>query len=323
MERMSRSERWGFGLFLLAAALTLGALAFPNMSRYVTIPGAVICFVVALFCFGPDIKHIAVRHARKTIAGIIVIVAAASCAVWYFWPAIEDAMTSCKLSPVVESRIVSRLHSRNPVPTTETRMADFQFQELFYEWRLDIKPTSPVADVFIEISHLSKDEATKIKPENANVSELKPRWMSGFPELSRKNPDFFARTISFGRLDQNHGAAIVIRRNLTVPGVAPIQVITIDDLLVPDCTIITPINDVEDNSRWLTKQAVAFSKERFSKSAPATGLPIGKDLGDTPLGETDASVEAWCEDLNCTKFIVGNLEARIGDDQFREIDKSE
>jgi hypothetical protein len=197
-----------------------------------------------------------------------------------------------------------------PIPTGPV-MEDFQFQELFYEWQLKLRPTKPTPNEFVEISHLSLEDSVKVQPEDASVSELKPKWMSGFPELSRKRPDFFARTISFGALDENQDGSIVIRRNLLVPEVAPIQVITVEDLHVPGCTPVKPVVDAMANSAYLTKQASALSKERFGKSAPASGLPIGRDLGDAPPGNMEASVEAWCANSDCTTFTMGRLEARL------------
>ncbi len=56
MSELSKSDRWALAFFFATAALAFAALAFPNMSRAITIPGAIICFVFALRFAWPDIQ---------------------------------------------------------------------------------------------------------------------------------------------------------------------------------------------------------------------------------------------------------------------------
>jgi hypothetical protein len=303
--RISPNALWSL-LGVLGAALS----AFPEarLAGLMLIAAAILVFVFQVGIESGGV-HAHPSRTRMMVTGGIALSVLAF-AGWYFWPQIEEATASCKLNTTVSSRIVSRLHGRRSIPTSPA-MDDFQFQELFYEWRFDIKPIKPVQKVFIEISHLDKDEIIKAQPEDSNISDLKQKWMSGFPE-SRTTPDFFAQTITFGALDKDQPASIVIRRRLLVPQIAPIQIITVEDVRAPDCTIIKPDIDEKYNSAYLTKQAIAFSKERFGKSAPETGLPISKDLGDVPPGEMEDSIEGWCANAECTQFTFANLEVRLG-----------
>jgi hypothetical protein len=53
--RLSAPERRSIALFFAAACLGLSAWAFPNMTRLLTIPGAILCFAGAIWFLWPEI----------------------------------------------------------------------------------------------------------------------------------------------------------------------------------------------------------------------------------------------------------------------------
>jgi hypothetical protein len=74
-----------------------------------------IAIAVIVFVFQITIENggLHARPNRTRILGIgAMALAAAAATGWYFWPEIEETVASCKLSPVVGSRIVARLHGR-------------------------------------------------------------------------------------------------------------------------------------------------------------------------------------------------------------------
>lgn len=85
MEKLSRSDRWGFGFLFATVCLAMLAWAFPNMSRLVTIPGAISAFCLMLYFFWPEIQTIFNdRRHHVIVSGIVIL-----CLVlagWYFWP---------------------------------------------------------------------------------------------------------------------------------------------------------------------------------------------------------------------------------------------
>ena len=70
MDSLSPSERRGIAAVFGGAALACLAWAFPNMSRFITIPGAAICFVLAIYFLWPEIKKF-----RRTSISILIAIA--------------------------------------------------------------------------------------------------------------------------------------------------------------------------------------------------------------------------------------------------------
>jgi hypothetical protein len=60
-ENWSPSERRGFGTAFGTVCLACLAWAFPNMSRIVTIPGAIIAFGLTVYFLVPEIEYAASR----------------------------------------------------------------------------------------------------------------------------------------------------------------------------------------------------------------------------------------------------------------------
>ena len=82
MDSLTRSERWAFVLFFLAAAMAFLAWAFPNMTRLFTIPGGMGCFLAAVYFAWPDLKRLRIwalsvptRKNIPIILGVVVVLA--------------------------------------------------------------------------------------------------------------------------------------------------------------------------------------------------------------------------------------------------------
>jgi hypothetical protein len=233
--------------------------------------------------------------------------------IWFqfttLWDNVADE-SKCSITTSLNTRIVSRLRGRDHNENLEKTPLEFQFQELFYEWQLALTPLKTVSKVVMEITNLQLNDMVKARPADAAVSDRIPRWMSGFQEHRRKQPDFFSRVISIESIDRDQLTTIVFRRALTSAAVSPNEIIRISDLRAPGCLIAIPTIDANSESVRLTKQAEAFAKERFSKTAPETGLPLGVDVGDLPDGMYEGSVEGWCENESRTKFTFSHLEVK-------------
>jgi hypothetical protein len=215
----------------------------------------------------------------------------------------EKQPDACRLGLILNSNASTRLHGRYVSDFLAVRLLEFQFQELFYIWRLELKPSEFTSKIYVELIHLLPDDLLEVDPSVASVSGLKPRWMSGFQEPTRQTPDFFARTITFD--------SISIRRYLSSPTSLG-NVVGITNLSAANCESNLPKIDPTQEATRLIGQATKLSRNRFSKDTPAGGLPLEKDKGDISANETEASVEAWCENDECNRFLISKLEARIG-----------
>ena len=75
---------------------TFLALTFPNISRWVTIPGALISFALTLYFLSPQIHKFHLRQRYRIIATIgaaVCVVGFAGFATIYFWPSPREAIT--------------------------------------------------------------------------------------------------------------------------------------------------------------------------------------------------------------------------------------
>lgn len=68
MDKLSPSERRGIALVFVTACLAFFAWAYPNMSRLVTIPGAVLCLLGAAYFLWPEIKDFVSSALRQRVA---------------------------------------------------------------------------------------------------------------------------------------------------------------------------------------------------------------------------------------------------------------
>src|SRR5207245_94479 len=125
---------------------------------------------------------------------------------------------SPKVSADADSRIVARIYARGlrpQLPATKTEYKPM-LQEFFYVWELTLVPEGETGKIRVAIKDPIEhsDDRIKVEPDVATVSDIRPKWMSGFEEPSRK-PDIHEWVIQFTEtLDKTRPARIVIRRPL-------------------------------------------------------------------------------------------------------------
>lgn len=88
---LPKSDRFAVVFFCATACLGFLAWAFPNMSRLVTIPGALISFVLMVYFLWPELRagyrYIVRRYPPLSIIGIgALFVVLIGLATWYSWP---------------------------------------------------------------------------------------------------------------------------------------------------------------------------------------------------------------------------------------------
>ena len=120
-DRFSSPERRALGCVFAAACLAFCAWAFPNMTQYVTIPGAVICAGLAIFFLLPEIIKLfatkggsaflkAKLPAAMAILGVIAVFCLSG---WYVysitpWNRDDPINNNPARTPVTVSSIISR-----------------------------------------------------------------------------------------------------------------------------------------------------------------------------------------------------------------------
>jgi hypothetical protein len=87
--KMDDGTRWGLAGLAATAAFTLLALAFPKMSRWISIPGATISFGFTLYLMWPVIVdfHFLRQHRIIPLIGIVLsLLCLVGFGSWYLWP---------------------------------------------------------------------------------------------------------------------------------------------------------------------------------------------------------------------------------------------
>jgi hypothetical protein len=164
-------------------------------------------------------------------------------------------------------------------------------------------------ETFMELTNLNKNDAVRITPENAIISEPLPKWFSGYPEPTRHIPDYYARTVQFV-LDPQRATVISVRRSLTSPSVSKEQIVTILDMESTSCEALFPPNASVSESQRMTQQAQSLANTTWNRSIGP--LTIRGDPGDVRTNEFQATVEVWCNDDTCVNRTVSQLEVRLG-----------
>ena len=222
--------------------------------------------------------------------------------VWIFLE-IKNRRDTCVAT--ASSDVVARLYATGWVQlgTTEVPVS---FQELFYEWRLTIKSKEEHA-VTLEINNLALNDRMEVLPADSLVSELKPRWMSGFNEPKR-SPDYYSRTV---QLSPATGSAITIRRFLPAPSLSNTSLIRLIGIRSDSCPIdLAKFKEAEELAR-VNKRAATLASWKYS-GADKQPPRLATDPGDVSAGNFVATVEARCDGDDCKKLNIRQLEVRKG-----------
>lgn len=229
---------------------------------------------------------------------------------------------SCRVVSRLISEPVARVCARGTMPVSgdKATLAPY-LQEIFYEWTLVLTATKQTSDasVVIRTSYVDRDHL-RVTPDTALVSELKPGWMSGFDEPER-TPDFYLRTIRFPILNRNISAKITLRRPIRLTDIETHfslpDFLRTYDVTSADCTVIkeTPTLPEAEAFTRAMKQVFALGTWKYSG---ATGNPLktkrDPDDPQPPLAanEVEATTESRCQNVNCTKLAISQLEVRKG-----------
>jgi len=115
---MDSGLRWALAGTAATAFFTFLALTFPDISRLITIPGAVFSLGLTLYFLWPEIRAVHSRRKHRMVALIGMVVcgfAFSGFGLWYFWPTKREvaaaASESTPLHPDVTIRFV---YSKNP-----------------------------------------------------------------------------------------------------------------------------------------------------------------------------------------------------------------
>lgn len=235
-------------------------------------------------------------------------------------PTLISWLSPCKIIAEVNTTVVSRLYSRKDIDVLVPPSAslDFGFQELFYEWSLTLLPTRDVAEIALQIDRLEANDRVQVIPQHATLSELHPRWFSGFPEPQRDKPDYYSRTVRFENLPRGQRAVVRIRRQLHDTTLSEAHLIHVGDLRSSGCSIQRPRYNSKADSERLSGQLKTLANWQYDGHAP---LALRRDPGDVTPEEVQATGEARCKAQDCRELLIGQLEVHMGkspDQLFRE-----
>jgi hypothetical protein len=235
-----------------------------------------------------------------------VVVGGMAVLIWH------SAAHSGRCSVSVSSAIVARLYAiTGPPAVRRDQDLAFAFQELFYEWNANLIIEGPIPDATLEINNLTKDDRMNVLPEDSFLSELRPRWMSGFDEPTH-SPDYYSRVIRFADVDSHTRAGRVsVRRLMQGPVLSNTSIVRVVAVHSTACHIDMPRMDEQQEISRLNKQATILASWKYAgPDKPAPVLILG--LGDAPPGRAIATIEARCGGEDCKHLIIRQLEVRTG-----------
>jgi hypothetical protein len=229
-----------------------------------------------------------------------------------------NTVPSCDLN--IDSQIIARLFGETmKAPPPDVGMeARFKYKELFYEWSVTIAPNQEISEVSITIDHLKFDDRISAIPDATTVSDLKPRWVSGFEE--NRKPDHFAKTFRFASLSKERTARIVVRRPvnqlaLNNNSLGEPDIIRIADSVAKSCHMEIPKSDRGDDAKRLSVHLAALAKWDGGRGDGGS-MPIKADSGEFPkVGYAMPRIEVRCKNEPCDQMIMGQLEVKWGGTQ--------
>jgi hypothetical protein len=242
-------------------------------------------------------------------------------AIWLIvYSALAVWFLSTKLAVGGASDMVARVYARGVLPQSPATSSEYKpyLQEFFYDWVLTLAANGQTGEITViiddPIEH--KDDKPKVEPDPLSVSDLKPKWLSGFDEPSRK-PDFYERTVTFSDLDKDRPARVILRRPIRFPAqFGPQEFSRSFRVIANKCRIkVQPSIGDAQHLQQLTKQLQTLANWRYSGlSNPSLPIRENPDAPLTPLApfEVETTLEVRCEDASCKKMLMHQLEARKG-----------
>jgi len=221
----------------------------------------------------------------------------------------------CSMRAELVTDVISRPYARHHLdPAAREQYLNPTFQELFYEWHLTLTPNQPVGGLVLTIDHVTEADRFRVTPEQRPLSELKPRWLSGFTEPER-TPDYHARTVGFDHVGPGAVATVTIRRRLLAPIISAPSLPRIAELTAAGCrtNTTTEAADPDAEARRLTTLAMAFVEKGIRSPAVQGPLPLRTDPGDLSPDEAQGTIELRCKDVECNTMTMNQLEVHLGE----------
>lgn len=229
-----------------------------------------------------------------------------------------EAKPPCSISVVTKSEIVARVHLRAMIlPSGSTEVYKPIFQDLFHDWVINVTPTGTASQVIISIQDVRKpvDNIRVEPPDDAIISEPKPKWFSGFEEPSQ-TPEFYVRTVSFETLDKP--ITITIRRPIkSRVGVNTITSLDLDldrqvrasaekckVVLTPLSTVNSPLSGTNPHFQSLIDQLKAILAQKVSGVGFTTRLDPDEPYPPLAVNESEMIQELRCKSSPCTTLSV-------------------
>lgn len=244
------------------------------------------------------------------------------------WGVIYTALgiwiSSPKIVVAAMPEIVARVYARGLWPQPPATSGEYKpfLQELFYEWVLTLTPDGQTGEITVRIKDPIKhlDDRIKIEPDIASISDIKPMWMSGFEEPSRK-PDYYERVIRSLSLEKKRPARIIFRRPIKIqPGgsqFTPRDFSRSFEVTAEKARIIHHLYPFDDNQQFVILMRKMETLGKWKYSGPDSSPLSVRENPDVPLpplgpSEIETTLEVRCEDASCQKIVVRQLEARKG-----------
>ncbi len=218
----------------------------------------------------------------------------------------------CEISPSIATRIITRHYVRKKLDEMVGKEHAFQFQELFYEWELDVSSQGTSGKLSGQLSGTRPEDRVAAEPSSGHVSEAHGAWFSGFTEPRREKPDYYTRTFQFDYLGVDGSAKLRLRRSLQDPRISETELLKLVGLRSENCVAKSVSYDAKADASRLTTQAQRLASLNHGSSDFPRGLPIMTDPGDVRRDEAQATVEIWCKIDSCEELLVRQLEVHTG-----------
>jgi hypothetical protein len=211
---------------------------------------------------------------------------------------------------------VSRIYFRGVIAPGEVSTGHFHpyLQEIFYEWSLRATLDQEIQGATtIRIRENSKyDERVRVSPPgDVTVSELEPRWLSGFKEPGE--PNYFERTIVFIDMgSMSRDVTITIWRPIKSPSVWSAFDLyrTYEIRAAQGSTVKAKPFDASEAAITVLPRLTNIYKATVGDNHQPVPVKSDPDLPDTPLtkGEVLATGEARCQDNSCQHMTMSGME---------------
>jgi len=224
----------------------------------------------------------------------------------------------CSVSVTFGDEIVDRVHLRSfwHHERKQTDVYQPKFQDLYHVSIITLRTSRTLSHLTIKIQDARKPtDNIRVEPsDDAQISEAKPEWISGFEEPAQV-PDFWVRTITFSKL--NDVAVITIRKPVkSKNGENALTGLDLDlDRKIQtsaenNCKIVaTLVPPIQERLNRLVKEIRIFVAQTVSAKTPTvTRLDPDEPYPTLAIDESELVEELRCKDSDCANMTVTMVE---------------